>query len=58
MKYIIVSERVGAIGTEFVPEAGTNIEALLAHGFIEYDKIPSDSQALKSAKTKAQLKKD
>lgn len=58
MKYIIVSERIGTIGAEFVPAAGTNIEALLAHGFIKSDELPSDSPAPKSAKTKAQPKKD
>ena len=58
MKYTIISERIGTIGAEFVPGAGTNIEALLAHGFIKSDEIASDSPAPKSAKTKAQAKKD
>ena len=58
MKYTIISERVGTVGAEFVPGAGTNIEALLAHGFIKSDEIPSDSPAPKSAKTKAHTKKD
>ena len=29
MKYTIVSDKVGTVGAEFVPGAGTNIEALL-----------------------------
>jgi hypothetical protein len=58
MKYIIVSERIGTVGAEFVPGAGTNIEALLLHGFIKSDEPVSDKQAPKSAKTKAQPKKD
>jgi hypothetical protein len=41
-----------------VPGAGTNIEALLAHGFIESDEPASDKPTPKSAKTKAQPKKD
>ena len=58
MTYTILSERVGIVGTKFVPEVGTNIEALLAHGFIKSDGPASDSATLKSAKTKAQPKKD
>ena len=58
MKYIIVSERIGTVGTEFVPGAGTNIEALLKHGFIKSDEPVSDKPAPKSAKTKAHTKKD
>jgi hypothetical protein len=57
MKYTIKSNRVGVIGTEFVPDENTNIEALLANGFIESDR-PSDSTAPKSAKTKEPAKKD
>jgi len=58
MKYTILSSRVGTVGTEFVPDAGTNIEALLAHGFIKSDELASDSDDPKSAKTKALPKKD
>ena len=58
MKYTIISERIGTVGAEFVPGAGTNIEALLAHGFIKSDEIVSDKPTSKSAKTKAQPKKD
>jgi hypothetical protein len=58
MKYTIISERIGTVGKEFVPGAGTNIEALLAHGFIKSDETPSDKPTPKSAKTKAQPKKD
>ena len=53
-----MSDRIGTVGAEFVPGAGTNIEALLAHGFIKSDEEPSDSTAPKSAKTKAHTKKD
>ena len=58
MKYIIASERIGTIGAEFIPGAGTNIEALLKHVFIKSDEPASDKQAPKSAKTKAHTKKD
>jgi len=58
MKYTIISERIGTVGTEFVPGAGTNIEALLKHGFIKSDEPVNDSPAPKSAKTKAPAKKD
>lgn len=34
MKYVITSEKVGKVGTEFVPADGINIEALIAGGFI------------------------
>ena len=34
MKYIVVSNRVGTPGEEFVPTEGTNIQALLWGGFI------------------------
>jgi len=58
MKYTIISDKIGTVGAEFVPGAGTNIEALLAHGFIESDELASDKPTLKSAKTKAHTKKD
>jgi hypothetical protein len=58
MTYKIISDKIGIVGTEFVPGAGTNIEALLAHGFIESDEIVSDKVTPKSAKTKAHTKKD
>jgi hypothetical protein len=58
MKYTIISDKIGTVGAEFVPGAGTNIQALLAHGFIESDEPASDSPAPKSAKTKAHTKKD
>ena len=58
MKYTIVSERIGIVGAEFVPGAGTNIEALLKHGFIKSDEPSSDKPTPKSAKTKAHTKKD
>ena len=58
MTYKIISDKIGTVGAEFVPGAGTNIQALLAHGFIESDEPASDSPAPKSAKTKAHTKKD
>jgi hypothetical protein len=57
MKYTVISERIGTVGEEFVPGAGTNIKSLLAHGFIKSDE-PSDSPTPKSAKTKEPAKKD
>jgi len=51
MSYTINSERLGVIGDEFVPAEGTNIEALLEHGF-----IVSDKPAPKPAKTKEPIK--
>ena len=57
MKYTITSAKVCIVGTEFVPPAGVNIEALLAHGFIKV-KTPSYSPAPKPAKTKEPAKKD
>lgn len=58
MKYMIISDKIGVVGEEFVPGAGTNVEALLAHGFIVSDKIVNDKTIPKSAKTKALPKKD
>jgi len=58
MKYTITSDKIGIVGAEFVPGAGTNIEALLLHGFIKSDEPVSDKPAPKSAKTKAHTKKD
>jgi hypothetical protein len=37
MKYIIVSDLLGEPGTEFIPEDGINIEALILGGFIKTD---------------------
>lgn len=48
MKYTIVSDLVGEPGTEFVPDEGINIDALLLYGFIK-----SDTKASKSAKTES-----
>lgn len=39
-KYIIVSELVGTPGDEFIPEDGTNVDALLEGGFIKTDAKP------------------
>jgi hypothetical protein len=44
-KYIIISDLVGEPGTEFIPEDGINVEALIEGGFIK-----SDSKT-KTAKT-------
>jgi hypothetical protein len=38
MKYKILSPRVGEPGTEYVPEEGINIDALIEGGFIEATK--------------------
>jgi hypothetical protein len=43
--YTVISELVGEPGTEFIPEEGINIEALIEGGFIK-----SDSKT-KTAKT-------
>ena len=37
-KYIIQSERLGTIGDTFEPTEGTNIDALIAGGFISPEK--------------------
>jgi hypothetical protein len=44
-KYIVISELVGEPGTEFIPDEGINVEALIEGGFIK-----SDSKT-KTAKT-------
>jgi hypothetical protein len=44
-KYTVISELVGEPGTEFIPEEGINVEALIEGGFIK-----SDSKT-KTAKT-------
>jgi hypothetical protein len=46
-KYTIVSDLVGTPGAEFVPDEGTNIEALIEGGFIKTD-----------SKTKTETKED
>lgn len=46
MSYKIVSPRIGEPGTEFVPDPGTNVEALIAGGF-----IVDDTKTKKPAKT-------
>jgi hypothetical protein len=46
MAYTIISDLVGVPNTEFIPDEGINVEALLWGGFIK-----SDNQTLKSAKT-------
>jgi len=44
--YKIVSPRIGTPGEDFTPDEGTNIEALIEHGFI------IESEKPKTAKTK------
>lgn len=51
MSYTINSTRLGVIGEKFVPTEGTNIEALIEHGFIVPDKATA-----KPAKTKEPIK--
>lgn len=46
MKYAITHEAVGEVGTEFVPDNGINVQALIDGGFIK-----STSKATKSDKT-------
>jgi len=48
----IVSPRLGVPGTEFVPQEGVNIEALIAGGFVV------DTGTKKSAKTTSNEPKD
>ena len=43
MAYKIISNKIGTPGDEYVPTEGTNIEALIEHGFIESDKPPTKS---------------
>lgn len=38
MKYTILSELVGTPGTEFIPEEGVNVQALIEGEFIKADK--------------------
>jgi len=40
--YIIASERLGAVGQPFTPDENTNVEALLAGGFITLSGAKSD----------------
>ena len=35
-KYVIVSDRVGKPGDPFIPEEGTNVDALVEFGFIKH----------------------
>ena len=46
MKYTITHEAVGEVGTEFVPDNGINVQALIDGGFIK-----SPSKATKSDNT-------
>ena len=40
--YIIASERLGAVGQPFTPDEDTNVDALLAGGFITLSAAKSD----------------
>lgn len=53
--YKILSPRVGTVGDTFTPDEGTNVEALIEHGFIsspakskptpvKTDTIPTDPE--------------
>ena len=46
--YVILSERIGIVGAKYTPADGTNIDALVAGGFIGKG---STTKAAKSAKT-------
>ena len=46
MKDTVINQAVGEVGTEFVPDDGINVEALIEGGFIK-----STSKAVKSDKT-------
>ena len=43
MLYKIISNKIGTPGDDYLPTEGTNIEALIEHGFIESDKPPTKS---------------
>ena len=45
IEYVIVSERVGTPGAAFVPPEGTNIAALIEHGFITVKKTDKKVEA-------------
>jgi hypothetical protein len=51
MSFIIASERLGIIGEQYIPKDGTNIDALLAGGFIVESEV-STTEEEKPAKTK------
>lgn len=52
MKYIIVSDKVGDPGAEFVPQEGVNVEALLEGGFIEPSSAPKSAAKRKITEEK------
>jgi hypothetical protein len=56
MNYVVVSERVGKPGEPFKPQPGTNIEALLAYGFIAEVSTPKPKTSPK-VKTSTKEKK-
>jgi hypothetical protein len=51
MNYVIVSPRVGTPGEPFEPRPGTNVEALLAGGFIEEVSTPKPKPTPKVKKS-------
>jgi hypothetical protein len=52
MSYKIASEKLGKIGTPYVPKAGINVAALLVGGFITELAEVSTTEEEKPAKTK------
>ena len=52
MNLIIASERLGIIGEQYIPKDGTNINTLLAGGFIVESEV-STTEEEKPAKTKS-----
>jgi len=51
MNYVIVSPRVGIPGEPFKPRLGTNVEALLAFGFIKEVSTPKPKPTPKVKKS-------
>jgi hypothetical protein len=51
MKYEILSPRVGEPGTEYVPEEGVNIDALIEGGFIKASKTNTIKAVEKDTET-------
>lgn len=52
--YKILSSRLGEVGTDFTPDEGVNIDALVANGFISADKQTTK----KSDKTESTTEKE
>lgn len=61
--YVIKNSRIGAVGTEYKPKEGINVNALIWAGFIvetadETDGEVSTTPAKKGAKNKKATKED